>query len=408
MQSAHKSVTINPSAPIRLLSIVEATTINAVAKNVLEFHRVARELAAESPEFPHIEARILTFERNGKAGSSSSEFIEALYRLEIPVQVIQERKRFDLGVIRSLKRSVEQFKPDLVVTHSVKSHFLIWRSGVWRRYPWVAFHHGYTTTDLKMRAYNRLDRWSLPKANRLVTVCQAFARELADNTGVPVNQIVVQHNSVRPSSPPDIEAVESLKHQLGIADDECTVLTVGRLSREKAQADLLIAFKQLLSHADVKARLVIVGDGPDRERLEAAVDAEGLRDRVSFTGQVSNVSLYYALADVFSLPSHSEGSPNVLLEAMAADLPIVATNVGGVPEILVNHESAVLVPPADPAAMAEGIRSVWQDRELARKLTENAAALVSTHFTPDNYVRSLMQTYREVIKRNRPVRLSAD
>ena len=395
-------MTINPATPIKVLSLIEATTVNAVAKNVLEFHRVARGLADASPEFPHIEARVITFERSGKARSSPTEFVEALYQVELPVEVIQERGRFDLGVISSLKRSIEQFKPDLVVTHAVKSHFLIWRSGIWQRYPWLGFHHGYTTTDLKMRAYNRLDRWSLPKATRLLTVCHAFALELAENTGVPVDQIMVQHNSVRPSPPPNIDEVESLKHRLGIADGDCVILTVGRLSREKAQADLLEAFKQLLDRRpDIGARLVIVGDGPERQRLEAAVDVAGLKHRVSFTGQVGKVNLYYALADVFALPSHSEGSPNVVLEAMAANLPIVATEVGGVPEILVNNENALLVPPADPGAMAAGIWSIWTDKELARKLTGNAATLIATRFTPDNYVRSLMKIYCDVISLKR-------
>lgn len=396
-------MTITPAAPIKILSIVEATTINAVAKNVLEFHRVARELAAASSAFPHIEARVVTFERSGKASSSSSEFVEALYKLELPVEVIHERRRFDLKAIAALRKAVEQFKPDIVVTHAVKSHFLIWRSGVWRRYPWLAYHHGYTTTDLKMRAYNRLDRWSLPKADRLLTVCHPFARELADNTRLPVSEIAIQHNSIRLSPPPNVHEVDSLKRELGIVDGECVVLTVGRLSREKAQEDLLVAFKQLLNRQpDIRARLVVVGDGPERRRLEAAVEDAGLRERVFFTGQVSDVKLYYALADVFALPSHSEGSPNVVLEAMAANLPVVATAVGGVPEILVNNESAVLVPPADPAAMAEGIRSICRDKELARKLTGNAAALVANRFTPENYVRSLLETFREVIGLKRP------
>src|SRR6266852_6782237 len=131
------------------------------------------------------------------------------------------------------------------------------------------------------------------------------------------------------------------------------ILAVGRLSKEKAQIVLLRAFKNLSeTHGEINARLVIVGDGPEREPLEAAAASLGLSDRVVFTGQVNNVQVYFAAADVLVNPSHSEGSPYVLLEAMAAGLPIVATAVGGVPEMVENNETALLVPASDPCALA--------------------------------------------------------
>lgn len=388
---------------IKILSIVEATTINAVAKSVLEFQRTARELAKQSLDFPNIEACVVTFERNREPTQSPNDFVNAARKLELEVEIILERRRFDLSAISALRSVVEQQRPDIVVTHSVKSHFLLWRSQVWREYPWVAFHHGYTTTDLKMRVYNRLDRWSLPHASRLVTVCHAFARELADNTGVPVEQIVVQHNSVRPTPQTSVADIQSLRTRLGIASDERVVLTVGRLSREKAHIDLLAAFKHLRdTHPDISSKLVIVGDGPERGRLEAAARADGLGERVIFAGHISgDIQPFYAAADVFALPSHSEGSPNVVLEAMAANLPIVATAVGGVPEILEDNESALLVPANDPRAMAAAIARVLGDQDLAQRLTTNSAALVATRYAPAQYVRALVEIYGDVIKARR-------
>src|SRR5437867_1908404 len=183
------------TSPLKSLSLVEATTINAVAKSVLEFHRAARELE-KAGNLPAIEGRVVTFERAG--GASPNEFAAAARAEGLEVDVIPERGRFDLKVIPALRKIVEQHRPDIVVTHSVKSHFLLLRSHLWQKFPWVAFHHGYTATDPKMRLYNRFDRWSLPKADRIVTVCQAFASELADTAGVPVENISVQHNSIRP------------------------------------------------------------------------------------------------------------------------------------------------------------------------------------------------------------------
>lgn len=383
----------------RILSIVEATSINAVAKNVLEFCRSARELSTQPIGFPNVEVCVATFTRREGDTQSPSEFVNAARELQLEVEIIPELRRFDLGVLPALRSVVKRQRPDLVVTHSVKSHFLVWRSHLWRDCPWVAFHHGYTTTDRKMRLYNRLDRWSLPVADRLVTVCHAFARELASNTGVPIANISVQHNSIRPQPPTSQADAESLRAKLGIETGDSVLLAVGRLSKEKGHLDLLTAFACLReTHPELKCKLVIVGDGPERGTLEAAAQSKAIDVDVIFTGQISGVLPFYAAADVFVLPSHSEGSPNVLLEAMAANLPIVATAVGGVPEVVENNESALLVPANDPQAVAAAIARVLIDPDFARRLTTNSAALVASRYAPEQYVRSLVEIFQEAIK----------
>ena len=385
---------------IKLLTIVEATSINAVAKAVLEFYRSARDLSQSAHDFPVIEGCVVTFDRQRADKTSPNDFVAAARELGLDVENIPERRRFDLRVIPALRSIVETRAPDLIITNSVKSHFLMWRSRLWRKHPWVAFHHGYTDTDRKMRLYNRLDRWSLPHADRVVTVCQAFARELAGSTGIPVKNISVQHNSIRRGSPVSTTDVEALRNQFEIRAGERIVLSVGRLSREKAHIDLLGAFKRLReTKPDIPLKLIIVGDGPERARLETAAESLGCKDRVIFTGQVGNVQSFYAMADVFALPSLSEGSPNVVLEAMSANLPIVATAVGGVPEMVTNNESALLVPPNEPPALAEALATLLTDNDLAQRLAKEAATLVDTQFTPETYARSLVRIYSEVIER---------
>lgn len=386
------------TSTIRILSIVEATNINAVAKNVLDFYRSARELGQAGADFPVIEGPIVTFERRSDQTGSLNAFVSAARGQGLGVDVIPERRRFDLSILPALRRVVEARSPDIVVSHSVKSHFVLWRTRVWQKYPWVAFHHGYTATDRKMRVYNRVDRWSLPAADRLITVCHAFARELASKTGVARESIFVQHNAIRPNQSANATDAAFIRSKFGIASDERIVLSVGRLSREKAHIDLLSAFKRLReTNPELNCKLIIVGDGPERARLEAVAESLGCKDRVVFVGQVSDVCPFYAAADVFALPSHTEGSPNVLLEAMAAELPVVATRVGGVPEMVENNKSALLVPANDPSSLAASIARVLTDRELAQRLTTNAAMLVDTRYTPDNYVRSLVGIYREVV-----------
>jgi glycosyltransferase involved in cell wall biosynthesis len=383
------------SKTIKLLNIVEATTVNAVAKTAIEFHRSV--MRNEPPGTIKIQSRLATFHRGPGLNGSQSQFVEAVRAAGLEIKVIPESFRFDPRVISELRELVLDYAPDLILTHQVKSHFLIKLSRLSQRYNWVAFHHGYTSPDRKTRAYNYLDRWSLPSADRVITVCQSFAKDLT-NAGVPAERISVQHNSIRPQLPVSPQAVQALKTRFGIEEDERVVLAVGRLSQEKGHLDLISAFAGLRNaHSGLEVKLVLVGDGPERARLEAAVSALGLSEQVIFTGHISNVREFYAAADLMALPSYSEGSPNVLLEAMATGVPVVATAVGGVPEIVEDGKSALLVSAGDAPAMAAAMADLLTDKELARRLAANASALVATRYTPESYVNSLLAIYREVI-----------
>lgn len=383
---------------LKILTLVEATTMNAVARIVLEFFGTTKELSNTDASFSPIHGSIITFNRSAD-DDPPNEFVATAGASGLEVDVIREQRRFDLSVIPALREAIDARRPDIVITNSVKSHFLFWRSRLNKNYPWVAFHHGYTATDLKMRVYNRLDRWSLPKSDRVATVCQAFASQLSRETNISQERIFVHHNAIRPQPKPSAEDANELRRRFGIAEGERVVLSVGRLSKEKAHADLIEAFRLLrTTNPNSSCWLVIVGDGPERAGLETAARASGQNDRITFAGQVSDVQPFYAAADVFVLPSLSEGSPNVLLEAMAAEVPIVATAVGGVPEIVADEESALLVPPKNPQALATAIDRVLQDSALAQRLTTVASALVAREHSPEGYARSLISLYQEVIE----------
>lgn len=379
---------IEPASAIKLLAMIEASTVTGPAKNLVEFCRNAR--SSVDP----VEASIVTFNRAGSTGSN--QFIEAVRAAGLSSDVIDERHRFDLGVLPRLRDAVARHSPDIIQTHSVKSHFLVWLSGLWRELPWIAFHHGYTTTNLKMRAYNQLDRLSLKRASKVVTVSESFARDL-QRLGVNRNRISVLHNSIDVSRAADINdsEVRDLRSRLKIADDERVVLAVGRMSREKGHTDLVAAVDHLRRlYPEMRVRTVIVGVGPEQPRIESAIDSFGLGGRVIFAGQVSDVRPYYRMADLLALPSHSEGSPNVLLEAMAAGVPVVATAVGGVPEIITHNDTGLLVEASDPRALAREIGNVLVETELARRLAFQARRHVCARHSPESRLARLVEIYR--------------
>jgi glycosyltransferase involved in cell wall biosynthesis len=390
---------------IKLLSIIEATTVTGPAKNLLGFCRLARS-AEMSAGLPRVEVSVVTFERGHGAeadrDATPNAFVAAARAAGVEVEVIGERFRFDPRVLGELRRVVERRAPDIVQTHMVKSHFLARLAGLGRGRPWVAYHHGYTTTDLKMLAYNRLNRWSLPAAERVITVCGPFAERLT-REGVPRERISVRHNSVVAPPRADDDERRALREKLGADEGARLVLAVGRLSREKGHADLVRSFAAVCElHPALNVRLVIVGEGPEREGVEAEARAAGVLGRVVFAGHTSNVRPYYAAADVLALPSHSEGSPNVLLEAMAAGLPVVATAVGGVPEIATDEENALLVPAHDTAAFAAALGRVLTDEGLAGRLGRAAAERAVGEFSPEAYARGLVEIYNQLLAGGAP------
>jgi glycosyltransferase involved in cell wall biosynthesis len=240
--------------------------------------------------------------------------------------------------------------------------------------------------------YNQLDRWSLRAPSRVVTVSQPFQRELIRH-GVPGARIEIVHNAIEPGWGTAPQAPAELRAELGINPAQKVILIVGRLSGEKGHLALLRAFGQLVDAGTRDAHLLIVGEGPERGRIETAIRHLGLSEMATLTGQVPTAEPYYGIADLAVLSSFSEGSPNALLEAMAARVPIVATAVGGIPEIVADRASALLVPPWDPDALCGAMRELLANQALARDLTARAFELILTRHTPEARARRLVAIY---------------
>lgn len=377
--------------PIRVLTLIESNTVTGPARILIEF---ARSAAHPLSGMPAVQVALVTYHR----GPGENQLETVAQEAGLKVYSIPERGRFDTSVLAGLRRVVDEYHPDILESRNVKSHFFVRLLGLHKRYPWIAWNHGYTATTRMDRTYNRLDRWSLRAPFRLVTVCGPFAeRLLAD--GAARSEITVLHNFVKPFSPPPDDEVRRVSAGFGLRDDECVILCAGRLSTEKGHADLLAATALLAGRQDLPPfRAVVVGDGPEREALVRQASALGISDKVILAGFQRDMVPYFAMARILALPSHSEGSPNVILEAMAAGLPIVAAGVGGVPEILVNRETGLLVPARDPALMAAAICELLTDPELSHRLGEAARRQAQTAYTLDAYQRKLVSFYQDTLE----------
>lgn len=306
----------------------------------------------------------------------------------IPVFVPPRTYRREMTEVRKI---CETLRPDVVHTHGYRCDVLhrkaLKRSGI----PLVTTLHGFTGGGRKNRLYEWLQIRSASRFDGVVAVSRPMAALLRDR-GVPDSSLHVIPNAWGARRP--LKPAEKARAALGVATDRFHVGWVGRLSREKGPDTFLQALALL---NDVEMDVSIVGDGPLRSELEQA--AEGVTGPdVRFHGAVPDAGRLFSAFDLVVLSSRTEGTPIVLFEAMAASVPVIATAVGGIPDV-VDAESALLVPSDDPPGLADAIRSVVLGRVEAGERAERAAAVVHDRFATGPWLARYEALYADVIEK---------
>ena len=267
-----------------------------------------------------------------------------------------------------------RLRPDVVHTHGYRPDVLH-GSGLQRRgLPVVTTVHGFTGGGWKNRFYEWLQVRAFRRYDAVVVVSRPLVDRMA-RAGVPRARIHAIPNAWRPGAPPLERA--AARAELAIPRDHFVVGWVGRLSREKG-ADVLV---RALPHLrDVPLSVSVLGTGAEQVGLQARASRLGLDQRIRWHGAVPDAGRIFPAFDAFVLSSRTEGTPVVLLEAMAAGVPVVTTQVGGVPDV-VSPAEAVLVRSDDPDGLAAGIRAVYDDPMAARRRASAAAARLLRDFS---------------------------
>jgi glycosyltransferase involved in cell wall biosynthesis len=303
----------------------------------------------------------------------SSAFLPVLEAAGIDHTVVHEKRRSDLSVVSRLREALDRCGAKIVQTHGYRPAVLTYflkKSGL--RAPWVAFSHGATTEDWKVRVYHGIDRWVSRRADHIVVMSRRHAEDWSDvgtKVGVIYNAVVDEVDAGDlPSAV--LDRVRSLpRPRIGV---------IGRLSSEKG-VDVFLEALAMLRDRGTSVSVVVAGDGPERTALQAEVSARALSDSVALLGTLQPITSLYRELDAVVIPSRSEGLPNVLLEACRTDTPFLATRVGGIPEIVAPNRAGILVEPGRAADLADGMVTLLgslddaEAREGRRRISEQVS-----------------------------------
>ncbi len=304
--------------------------------------------------------------------------------------------RFDPRAVFELASFLKRQKIQLLCTHGFKANTVGALAKNVAGVPQIAFCRGWTAETLRVRAYEALERRFLALADRIICVSEAQAEYFATKHLLQP-RISVVHNAMLDSIDTGAECDrEAAKMQLGFSPATLVIGAVGRLSVEKGQRYLVEAAPGLVREfRDLK--IVLLGEGRERESLESQVKRLGLENVVVLPGFHKNVARWMQAFDVLANCSLTEGIPNAILEALAVGTPVVATSVGGVPELIKDRETGLLVAPGSSEALAGGLAEVLRDSSLALKLGQAGRDWVRTRFSASVQRDSLLEAYRQIL-----------
>jgi glycosyltransferase involved in cell wall biosynthesis len=319
---------------------------------------------------------------------------------EAPLFSVPDRGPWDWRVVSELLRICRRERVAIWHGHDYKSNAL----GLLLRPFWpmrlVTTVHGWVKRTRRTPVYYGLDRLCLPHYERVICVSEDL-REGCLACGVPDERCVLIENAIDTREFSRRVVVEQAKGRLGIPAHRLVVGAIGRLSAEKGFNLLIRAVDRLLDRG-FDLELLIAGDGDEFARLEGLIAALGRRDRIRLLGYRSDTVALYQAMDIFALSSYREGLPNVILEAMALGVPVVATAVAGIPRLVRDGETGLLVRPGEVGELTQALIRVLGDAELRATLARNGRRAVKEGYSFEARMRKIRAIYDQLLGPHAP------
>ncbi len=336
-------------------------------------------------------------------GGRCAPFMQQVERHGLEGHVLEQNAPRLRQAAREVARLLRRLHADMLCCSGYKPDILGWWAARQVGVPTVSVSHGWTSATWKVRVNESCDRLVIRWMDAVVCVSEAQASKVR-RAGVPESRIAVIHNAVdeQAFAPPMHEYATQLREMFAQAP-RWIIGAAGRLSPEKGFADLVEAAAQVVRRQP-EVGFVVFGDGPLRAKLTQRIEDLGLTGRFILTGFRDDVGKFLPHLDLAVLPSLTEGLPVILLEAFAAGLPVVATAVGGIPEVVEHGVSGALVPAGNPAQLAERIGAMLSPQTDRRNMGQAGQARVRREFTCELQSAKYQALFERLVGANAPRR----
>ena len=352
---------------------------------------------AEHVRRDRVEFILLCFQYEGESGSSL--FMEEARRAGIRVETVQVRGRLDFRAIRDIRDFLKNQSIVILHAHDFKTTFYAWLAswnlGVKR----VVTAHGSTRDSLMMKVYLFLDERVVYRFfDRIIAVGQSVAENLLGK-GIRSTRVSVIPNGVDPPSSKSVHLDERIGDYFTSADARVFGV-IGRLFPDKGHRFFLDAFQRVVQECP-GARALIVGNGPLQGELARRIGELGLGGKVVLCGARLDIQDIYRQIDFVVIPSLTEGLPYVLLEALAHGIPVLATAVGDIPQVIRHGETGFLVPAGDTRALHTHMTRLLTDVDAVARMAGNGRRLVTEHYSAGRMAEQTQRLYESLIEASR-------
>ena len=364
---------------VRMLNLIDSSFLGGPEKYILGYAKRTRG---------SVKIAVATFESGGR---ERSQFSQALALGMVQSLSILCANSYDPRQLTRLIALVKKEGFNVINSHGYRANLIGLIASRILRIPIVATFHGWTGSDSKVRVFDRIDRAVLRMMDHIITVSEAN-KGLLKHLGIKGSAITVVPNAIDPEqlvSSFQANQAMVLRQALRFGEAERVCICVGRLSPEKGQEVALKAFAGVTREIP-ECRLVFLGDGPDEPKLRMISQELGIQDFVRFVGFQANVVDYMSLSEVIILPSHTEGLPTVVLEAFLCSSFVIATSVGGTPEVVRDQETGLLVPPNDCDSLCKAIIWSLRNEKERKRMADNAYRFVMANCTFEEHAAKLV------------------
>ena len=307
----------------------------------------------------------------------------------------------DLHALWQVYRLLRRSKYDLIHTHNSKGGFIGRLAAKLAGGPPVIHGvHGFAFHEneswIRRTLFFALEKMARNWSARIICISQPLVDLWVQRRLAPREKIRMIYSGIDIGEFGNVGSRNKIRKELGLKPGQIAVGQVSKLWEGKGHEDIINACPRIFSEIpDLK--VFFIGDGPIRSRLEKMVYKNGLQERVVFLGHCNNIAEITSALDIAVLASHFEGMGRVILEAMAAGIPVVATRVGGIPDLIADQETGFLVEPHNPGQLAEAILRLASDPDLRREMGNAGKKSVDERFNVDTMIEQIDRLYQEVL-----------